>query len=111
MREDLPMPLLGWLRRQPRRPVVRRSIRLAVELLEERQVPTLLGNNVFPADNPWNQKIANAPVAANSATLINAVGAATTLHADFGSGIYDGANIGIPYNVVTGTQPKLSVVV
>jgi hypothetical protein len=105
------MPLLGWLRPRPRRPVVRRPARPAVELLEDRQVPTLLGNSVFPADNPWNQSISGAPVASNSATLINSVGATGTLHADFGSGTYAGANIGIPYNIVTGTQPKVTVVI
>ena len=35
-----------------------------LEELEGRDVPSLLGNQLFPADNPWNQKITNAPVAA-----------------------------------------------
>ena len=39
---------------------------LIVEALEDRTMPTLLGQHLFPADNPWNQKITSAPVAANS---------------------------------------------
>src|SRR5262245_25913607 len=84
---------------------------LAVESLAERLVPTLYGNQLFPADNPWNQNLIAAPVAANSATLVNSVGASSPLHADFGSGTYAGANIGIPYNVVSGTQAKVNVVI
>src|SRR5262245_18931944 len=42
-----------------------------LEELEDRTVPTLVGHQVFPADNPWNQKITGAPVAANSAAVIN----------------------------------------
>src|SRR5262249_46664919 len=56
--------------RQQRNSRARRS-RPAVEVLEDRTVPTLLGQQLFPGDNPWNQKITSAPVAANSATIIN----------------------------------------
>ena len=38
----------------------------ALERLEERTVPALLGQQLFPADNPWNQQITTAPVAANT---------------------------------------------
>ena len=41
---------------------------------------------------------------ANSAAIINFIGSSTGLHADFGSGQYQGSNIGIPYVVVSGTQ-------
>src|SRR5207248_7926192 len=44
-----------------------RRVSLLVEALEDRTVPTLLGNQVFPADNPWNQRITTAPLAVNSA--------------------------------------------
>ena len=73
-------------------------------------VPTLLGNQLFPADNPWNQRITNAPVAANSATLVSSVGLGSPVHPDFGAALYNGAAIGIPFNVVSGTQPKVTVV-
>ncbi|HEY2893925.1 MAG TPA: IPT/TIG domain-containing protein [Pirellulales bacterium] len=71
---------------------------------------TLSGNALFPADNPWNQVISAAPVAGNSSTLVSSIGASSALHPDFGT-VYQGANIGIPYNVVSGTQPKVQVVV
>ena len=44
---------------------------LCLERLEDRTAPALLGNQLFPADNPWNQVIAAAPVAANSAAVMN----------------------------------------
>ena len=61
-------------------------------------MPTLLGNQVFPFDDPWNQIIGNAPVAANSSTLVDSIGATKGLKADFGKGLREGANIGIPYD-------------
>ena len=70
---------------------------------------TLQGNQVFPLDNPWNRPIDSAPVAANSATLVSSIGASSHVHPDFGT-IYQGAYIGIPFNVVGGTQPKIDVV-
>src|SRR5689334_23381217 len=81
------------------------------EALENRRLMSLAGNQLFPADNPWNQQITTAPVAANSSTLVASVGTSRGLHADFGSGTWQGADIGIPYNVVTGSQPKLEVVI
>ena len=87
------------------------AARPCLEILEERTVPTLLGNALFPADNPWNQTVNAAPVSANSSTLVGSIGVASHVHADFGSGLWDGARLGIPYNVVAGTQPKVAVVV
>ena len=49
-----------------------------VEELEERTVPTMLGQQLFPADYPWNQNVANAPVAGNSAAIISHIGTGTT---------------------------------
>lgn len=85
--------------------------RPAVEILEDRVVPTLLGNQLFPSDNPWNQYIANAPADLNSNTLVNSIGANSHVHPDFGAGMWQGANIGIPFNVVSGNQPKITVVI
>jgi hypothetical protein len=61
---------------------------------------------IFPADNPWNERVDTLPVAADSARIIASIGADTGLHADFGSGLWDGAPIGIPFNVVGGSQAK-----
>jgi hypothetical protein len=57
----------------------------------------------FPADSLWNQNIANMTVDPNSDSIINFIGATTPLHPDFGSGLYAGQSIGIPYIVVSGT--------
>lgn len=56
---------------------------------------------VFPANNPWNQRVARLPVAKNSARLIASIGLDAPVHPDFGSGRYDGGSIGIPYAIVT----------
>ena len=62
----------------------------------------------FPADNLWNRNIAGAPVDPNSDAIINFIGKNTPLHPDFGSGLYDGQSIGIPYVVVSG-QPLVKI--
>ena len=56
---------------------------------------------VFPADNPWNQRVDALPVAANSAAMIANIGLNNPVHPDFGSGLYNGSPIGIPYMVVS----------
>ena len=64
---------------------------------------------VFPTDNLWNVRVDNLPVASNSAAIINSIGPSTGLHADFGSGTWNGSPIGIPITVVPGTQAKVNV--
>ena len=61
---------------------------------------------VFPASNPWNQRVDSLPVTADSQQIIASIGAGTGLHADFGSGLYDGGLIGIPFNVVSSKQAR-----
>ena len=63
----------------------------------------------FPSSNLWNTDISNAPVDPNSANFINYIGANVTLHPDFGSGLYGGQSIGIPYQVEAATQAKVPV--
>ena len=64
---------------------------------------------VFPKSNPWNQRVDSRPVAANSAQIVDSIGAGTGLHADFGSGLWNGAPIGIPITVVGRSQPRSRV--
>ena len=65
------------------------------------------GCSVFPATSVWNQRVDTLPVAANSSALIASIGLDSHVHADFGSGLWDGSRIGIPYVVVHGkTTPK-----
>jgi hypothetical protein len=81
-----------------------------IEPLEGRQLLSLAGNQLFPSDNPWNHPITDAPVAANSATLVASIGASKPLHPDFGT-TYAGTLNGIPYNVVSVSQSKVNVTV
>jgi hypothetical protein len=69
----------------------------------------LNGALAFPADNPWNTDVSGAPVDPNSDALIASIGLGVGLHPDFGAGLYNGAPIGIPYVVVTGTQAPVAV--
>ena len=59
------------------------------------------GARPFPAYSPWNTDISAMPVDPNSANLIASIGLTTGLHPDFGSGLWDGGPIGIPYVVVS----------
>jgi hypothetical protein len=65
--------------------------------------------SVFPASNPWNQAVDKLPVAAGSDAVISSIGRDRGLHADFGSGLWDGGPIGIPVTVVSGKQKKSRV--
>ncbi len=70
------------------------------------QAPTIGACTVLPADNIWNTPVDQLPVSSNSSAWVNTIGATKVAHADFGSGIYDGGPIGIPYVTVAGTQTK-----
>jgi hypothetical protein len=59
---------------------------------------------IFPASNVWNKDVSKLPVAANSAAMIDAMGASRPLHPDF-----DAIGDGIPYNVVTSSTPRYKV--
>jgi hypothetical protein len=64
---------------------------------------------IFPATNQWNDRVDTLPVAADSAQLIASIGLTTGLHPDFGSGLYDGEPIGIPFDVVSKATPQSKV--
>ena len=65
--------------------------------------------NITPANAFWRGTASDLPVDPNSTSIVNSIGAGSHLHADFGSGLYQGEPIGIPYNVVPGTQAKVKV--
>ena len=73
------------------------------------RLPTAPRCPIFPADNPWNRAVHRLPVAANSRTIIASIGVDRGPHADFGSGVWQGAPIGIPITVVRATQRKVRV--
>jgi hypothetical protein len=64
----------------------------------------------FPVSNAWNTDISTAPLDTNSTALISSIGLGTGLHPEFGSGLYKGAPIGIPYVVVSNSQPAVNIV-
>jgi hypothetical protein len=76
------------------------SVALAVPPAPSTRLPNAPNCPIFPAKNVWNKPVDTLPVAANSATMINAIGANVGLHPDFGSF----AGYGIPINVVTRNQ-------
>jgi hypothetical protein len=63
----------------------------------------------FPSSNAWNQDISGAPVDPNSNAIINFIGPTVPVHPDFGSGLYNGSSMGIPY-VVVGTGQNLVLI-
>src|SRR5262245_46750533 len=91
--------------------------RVRLDELEDRTAPALVGQTLYPTDNPWNQKISSAPVAANSAAIMNNIVTRYgngRIHPDFGQDDRAaGADLyGIPYNIVHGNStPKVSVVI
>jgi hypothetical protein len=64
---------------------------------------------VFPVSNPWNARVDALPVAADSDALVASIGATASVHADFGSGLWDGGPIGIPITYATKTTPRMRV--
>jgi hypothetical protein len=64
---------------------------------------------LFPANNPWNQRVDHLPTTSNSDAIVRSIGVDETMHADFGSGRWNGGPIGIPYITVSGSQPRVSV--
>ena len=64
---------------------------------------------VFPADNPWNRRVDSLPVAADSETIVRSIGLDDHMHADFGSGLWEGSPIGIPVTVVSRSTPRSAV--
>jgi hypothetical protein len=65
--------------------------------------------SVFPSDNPINQDISSFQVDNRSEAIIGLIGT-PSLKADFGSGLWDGAPIGIPFILVCDSQSKIPVV-
>jgi hypothetical protein len=73
------------------------------------QGASLNGFRPFPASSAWNQDISAAPVDPNSAAIINFIGPSVGLHPDFGSGLYNGSSMGIPYVVVDSSQSMANI--
>lgn len=72
--------------------------------------PSLEGCPVFPADNVWNTPVDRLPLDPRSDDYVASIGRTATLHPDFGSGVWDGGPIGIPFTAVPGSQPRVPIV-
>ena len=64
---------------------------------------------VLPADNIWNAPVNALPLDAHSAAYVSAIGSADVVHADFGSGTWNGGPIGIPFITVSASQPLVAI--
>ena len=62
---------------------------------------TIAGCPLFPASWSTNQRVDALPVAPDSSAIVQSIGLDGSLKADFGSGLWEGGPIGIPYDVVT----------
>jgi hypothetical protein len=64
---------------------------------------------ILPADDIWHADISHQPVNRRSAAYVKSIGPGSPVHADFGSGLYQGAPIGIPITTIPAGQPKVHV--
>jgi hypothetical protein len=69
--------------------------------------PTLGGCSMFPADNPWNQRVDGLPLRSGSAQTIAAIqnSGGDNLHPDFG----ENPDYGIPYVIVPANQALVPI--
>jgi hypothetical protein len=85
------------------------ALALGVAAASAGRVAGVAGCPVFPASSAWNQRVDALPVARTSDRVVAAIGAGDHVHADFGSGLWDGGPIGIPVTVVGKGQAKARV--
>jgi hypothetical protein len=77
-------------------------------LVSASPLPSAPGCEIFPPDNPWNQRVDQLPVAKNSSRLIASIGLGAPVHPDFGT-VYNGAPNGIPFVVVSNRTHRVPV--
>jgi hypothetical protein len=73
------------------------------------QGATIGGCPLLPRAFPTNQRIDRLPTLPSSEAVVRSIGLDEGLHADFGSGRYEGRPIGIPYDVVSRRTPRSRV--
>jgi hypothetical protein len=64
---------------------------------------------LFPRSFSTNRPVTHLPVLPGSDAIVRSIGLDTGLHADFGSGRWEGRPIGIPYDVVGRRTPRSRV--
>jgi hypothetical protein len=77
-------------------------------LVSAHPLPDAPNCSIFPANNPWNQRVDRLPVARSSSQLIASIGLGSPVHPDFGT-VYNGAPNGIPYVVVSNRTRRVPV--
>lgn len=70
---------------------------------------TVGGCRLSPADSYWRADVSDLPRHPRSDAWVAAIGADRGLKADFGSGLWAGGPIGIPYDTVDGDQPAVPI--
>lgn len=65
--------------------------------------PVIAGCNIFPADNPWNLDVSEAPLHPRHAQILAHMSPATALHPDWGNWSTD--HYGIPWESGSGAPP------
>jgi hypothetical protein len=65
--------------------------------------PVLGACRVFPETSAWNLDVSQLPVHARSDDFVDAIGRSQNVHPDFGT------EYGIPYTLVPGAQPRVSI--
>ena len=82
---------------------------LLVPSTQGTRLPGARGCPVFPKSNHFNQRVDRLPVHSNSEAIVRSIGVNETMHADFGSGLYEGGPIGIPFVTVGKGRPRVPV--
>ena len=70
----------------------------------EGEGPSIANCPMFPADNIWNARVDLLPIHSMSDAWIDSIGRGQGFHMDFGSGTWEGGPIGIPFNVISGSN-------
>jgi hypothetical protein len=81
------------------------SSNLACNVMSTGQMASLNGFVPFPSSSLWNTDISSAPVDPNSNSIISNWVGSVNVHPDWGTD----PSYGIPYVVVDGTQPLVSI--
>ena len=71
--------------------------------------PPLSNCQIFPADNYWHADVSDLPVHPRSDDYVRSIGRTASLKADFGSGLWNGGPIGIPFMRTDSTTRRVGV--
>src|SRR5947209_1123564 len=77
-------------------------------LVSAHPLPGAPNCEIFPPDNPWNQRVDRLPVAQNSPPLIARISLSAPGHPDFGAG-YNGPPNAFPFAVVSNRTRRVPV--